>query len=41
MAAMEIVTIETKALGDRSHVIVDGDVAAVVDPQRDIDRIEL
>ena len=40
MAAMEIITIETKALGDRSYVIVDGDVAAVVDAQRDIDRIE-
>jgi len=40
MAAIEILTIETKALGDRSYVIVDGDVAAVVDPQRDIDRIE-
>jgi hydroxyacylglutathione hydrolase len=37
---MEIITIETKALGDRSYMIVDGDVAAVVDPQRDIDRIE-
>lgn len=40
MAAMEIITIETKALGDRSYVIVDGDTAAVVDPQRDIDRFE-
>ena len=40
MAAMEIIAIETKALGDRSYVLVDGDVAAVVDPQRDIDRIE-
>ena len=40
MAAVEIITIETKALGDHSYVIVDGDVAAVVDPQRDIDRIE-
>jgi len=37
---MEIVTIETPALGDRSYVLVDGDVAAVIDPQRDIDRIE-
>ena len=36
---MEIITIETPALGDRSSVLVDGDVAAVVDPQRDIDRI--
>ncbi len=37
---MEIITIETSALGDRSYVLVDGDVAAVIDPQRDIDRIE-
>ena len=36
---MEIITIKTSALGDRSYVLVDGDVAAVVDPQRDIDRI--
>jgi glyoxylase-like metal-dependent hydrolase (beta-lactamase superfamily II) len=37
---MEIITIETAALGDRSDVLVDGDAAAVIDPQRDIDRIE-
>ena len=37
---MEIITIETAALGDRSYVLVDGDVAAMVDPQRDIDRVE-
>ena len=37
---MEIITIETPALGDRSYVVVDGDVAAVIDPQRDIDRVE-
>lgn len=36
---MEIITIETPALGDRSYVLVDGDVAAIIDPQRDIDRI--
>ena len=36
---MEIITIETSALGDRSYVLVDGEVAAVIDPQRDIDRI--
>ena len=36
---MEILTIETKSLGDRSYVIVDGERAAVVDPQRDIDRV--
>lgn len=37
---MEIITIETPALGDRSYILVDGDVAAVIDPQRDIDRVE-
>ena len=36
---MEIVTIETSSLGDRSYLLVDGDVAAVIDPQRDIDRV--
>ena len=37
---MEIITIDTKALGDRSYLVLDGDIAAVIDPQRDIDRIE-
>ena len=36
---MEIVTIETSSLGDRSYVVVAGQTAAVVDPQRDIDRV--
>jgi hydroxyacylglutathione hydrolase len=36
---MEILTIETPSLGDRSYVITDGSVAAVIDPQRDIDRV--
>ncbi|MFF5264450.1 rhodanese-like domain-containing protein [Actinomadura viridis] len=35
---IEIVTIETPALGDRSYFVTDGEVAFVVDPQRDIDR---
>lgn len=35
----EIVTIETPGLGDRSYVVHDGEVAVVVDPQRDIDRV--
>ena len=35
----EIVTIETKSLGDRSYLVSDGEVAAVIDPQRDIDRV--
>jgi len=37
---VEIITIETPALGDRSYVLVSGDEAAVIDPQRDIDRVE-
>jgi hydroxyacylglutathione hydrolase len=36
---MEILTIETPSLGDRSYVVTDGTVAAVIDPQRDIDRV--
>lgn len=34
----EVITIETSGLGDRSYVVHDGEVAVVVDPQRDIDR---
>lgn len=36
---LDIVTIETTSLGDRSYLVTDGDVAAAIDPQRDIDRI--
>ncbi len=36
---VDIITIETTSLGDRSYVIVDDGVAAVIDPQRDIDRV--
>lgn len=36
---MEIVTVETPSLGDRSYLLVDGDAALVVDPQRDVDRV--
>lgn len=35
----EIRTIETPALGDRSYLAHDGQVAIVVDPQRDVDRL--
>ena len=35
----DIETIETPGLGDRSYLLTDGTVAAVVDPQRDIDRV--
>ncbi|WP_207233776.1 MBL fold metallo-hydrolase [Janibacter limosus] len=34
-----IMTIETPSLGDRSYLAHDGEVAFVVDPQRDIDRV--
>ncbi len=36
---MDIVTIDTPSLGDRTYVVTDGTVAAVIDPQRDIDRV--
>lgn len=32
--------IETSELGDRSYVAHDGEVAVVIDPQRDLDRVE-
>lgn len=35
----QVVTIETQGLGDRSYLVHDGEVAVVVDPQRDIDRV--
>ncbi|TLW93707.1 MBL fold metallo-hydrolase [Saccharomonospora piscinae] len=35
--AVEIV--ETSSLGDRSYVASDGELAVVVDPQRDVDRV--
>jgi hydroxyacylglutathione hydrolase len=38
-AGYEILTVETAALGDRSYVAHDGEVAVVIDPQRDIERI--
>ncbi|HEU5085171.1 MAG TPA: MBL fold metallo-hydrolase [Acidimicrobiales bacterium] len=36
---MDVITIETPSLGDRSYVVHDGEVALVVDPQRDVDRV--
>jgi glyoxylase-like metal-dependent hydrolase (beta-lactamase superfamily II)/rhodanese-related sulfurtransferase len=36
---IEIVTIETPSLGDRSYLATDGRVAVVIDPQRDFDRV--
>ena len=37
---MDVVVIETPQLGDRSYLVHDGTVAVVMDPQRDIDRVE-
>ncbi len=37
--AITVITLETPALGDRSYMVHDGEVAFVVDPQRDIDRV--
>ena len=38
-SGVEVVAIDTPALGDRSYLAHDGSVALVVDPQRDIDRV--
>lgn len=37
---LHVDVLETSDLGDRSYVVHDGTVAVVVDPQRDIDRVE-
>jgi glyoxylase-like metal-dependent hydrolase (beta-lactamase superfamily II)/rhodanese-related sulfurtransferase len=37
---MQVETIQTSELGDRSYVVHDGRTAVVVDPQRDTDRVE-
>jgi glyoxylase-like metal-dependent hydrolase (beta-lactamase superfamily II)/rhodanese-related sulfurtransferase len=37
--AIEIDTIETSSLGDRSYLAHDGEIAVVIDPQRDLDRV--
>ena len=37
-SGVEVAAIDTPALGDRSYLAHDGDIAVVVDPQRDIDR---
>jgi len=36
---IEVVTIETPSLGDRTYLATDGASALVIDPQRDIDRV--
>ena len=34
-----VIPLETPTLGDRSYLVHDGEVAFVIDPQRDIDRV--
>ncbi len=38
-SGVDVVAIDTPALGDRSYLAHDGAVALVIDPQRDIDRV--
>ena len=38
-SGVEVAAIDTPALGDRSYLAHDGEVALVIDPQRDIDRV--
>ena len=37
---IEIINVDTPTLGDRGYIAHDGKTALVVDPQRDIDRVE-
>src|SRR5436305_6588640 len=37
--AITVITLETPTLGDRSYLVHDGEVAFMVDPQRDIDHV--
>jgi len=39
MSDLTVIPIETPTLGDRSYLVHDSEVAFVVDPQRDIDRV--
>lgn len=39
MSNIEVISIDTPNLGDRSYVVGSGSTAIVIDPQRDIDRV--
>ncbi|MDX6327273.1 MAG: hydroxyacylglutathione hydrolase [Nocardioidaceae bacterium] len=39
LRGITVAAVETPSLGDRSYVVHDGEVAFVVDPQRDVDRL--
>jgi hydroxyacylglutathione hydrolase len=38
-SGVEVAAIDTPTLGDRSYLAHDGEIAVVIDPQRDIDRV--
>lgn len=40
MSSLEIVSLDTPNLGDRSYVVGRGSSAIIIDPQRDIDRVQ-
>jgi glyoxylase-like metal-dependent hydrolase (beta-lactamase superfamily II)/rhodanese-related sulfurtransferase len=40
MSGLKVIAIDTPNLGDRSYVVGSGSSAIVIDPQRDIDRVE-
>lgn len=40
MESLDVVSIDTPNLGDRSYVVGRGGTAIVIDPQRDIDRVQ-
>ena len=40
MTTLDVVSLDTPNLGDRSYVVGNGSSAIVIDPQRDIDRVE-
>jgi glyoxylase-like metal-dependent hydrolase (beta-lactamase superfamily II)/rhodanese-related sulfurtransferase len=40
VTGLEVIAIDTPNLGDRSYVVGSGSSAIVIDPQRDIDRVE-
>jgi hydroxyacylglutathione hydrolase len=40
MSPMQVHVLETPELGDRTYVVDDGTVSVVIDPQRDLDRLE-
>lgn len=40
MSELNVIAIETPNLGDRSYVVGCGDEAIIIDPQRDIDRVQ-